>query len=68
MGPMNRRDFLRGSLGAATMAAVLPQRSSRAASDKVIFGVMGLGGRGSQLARMSTWKSRWPTTSGRAGR
>jgi len=52
MGPVNRREFLRGSLGAATMAAMLPQRQSRAANDKVIIGVMGLGGRGTQLARM----------------
>jgi predicted dehydrogenase len=52
MGPVNRRDFLRGSLGAATVAAILPQRPSRAASDKVIIGVMGLGGRGTALARM----------------
>jgi len=52
MGPVNRREFLRGSLGAATVAAVLPQRPSQAASDKVIIGVMGLGGRGTALARM----------------
>jgi len=52
MASVNRRDFLRGSLGAATMAAMLPQRPSRAASDKVIIGVMGLGGRGTQLAKM----------------
>jgi predicted dehydrogenase len=52
MGRVNRREFLRGSLGAATVAAVLPQRPGRAASDKVIIGVMGLGGRGSALARM----------------
>lgn len=52
MASVNRREFLRGSLGAATMAAVLPQRAGRAAGDKVILGVMGLGGRGTQLARM----------------
>jgi predicted dehydrogenase len=32
--------------------AVLPQRPSRAANDKIIIGVMGLGGRGRQLAQM----------------
>jgi len=52
MGLVNRRDFLRGSLGAATVAAVLPQRPSHAASEKVIIGVMGLGGRGTALAKM----------------
>ena len=52
MGPVNRREFLRGSLGAATVAAVLPQQSSRAAGDKVIIGVMGLGGRGTALTKM----------------
>ena len=53
MASVNRREFLRGSLGAATLtAAMLPQRPSRAANDKVVIGVMGLGGRGTQLARM----------------
>jgi predicted dehydrogenase len=52
MGPVNRRAFLRGTLGAATMATMLPQRPGRAASDKVIIGVMGLGGRGTALAKM----------------
>jgi len=32
--------------------AVLPQRQSRAAADRVIIGVMGLGGRGRQVAQM----------------
>jgi hypothetical protein len=52
MGPVNRRDFLKTSLSTAAVAAVLPQRPSRAANDKVIIGVMGLGGRGRQLAQM----------------
>jgi predicted dehydrogenase len=34
------------------VAAVLPQRPSHAASEKVIIGVMGLGGRGTALAKM----------------
>jgi len=52
MERVNRREFLKGSLSAAAVAAALPQRPSRAASDKVIIGVMGLGGRGRQLAQM----------------
>jgi predicted dehydrogenase len=52
MRSVNRREFLKGSLTTAAAVAVLPQRPSRAAGDKVIVGVMGLGGRGQQLARM----------------
>jgi len=47
---VNRRDFLKGSIGAAATLAVLSQRSSFAANEKVIVGVMGLGGRGTYLA------------------
>jgi predicted dehydrogenase len=39
------------------MATMLPQQPSRAASDKVIIGVMGLGGRGTQLAKMFASRS-----------
>jgi len=49
MKSVNRRDFLKGSIGIAATAGVLPRRSS-AASGKVIVGVMGLGGRGTYLA------------------
>ena len=50
MNSVNRRDFLKGSIGVAATAAVLPQRPSFAANEKVIVGVMGLGGRGTYLA------------------
>jgi len=52
MESVNRRTFLKGSLSAAAMAAVLPQRASHAANDKIILGVMGVGGRGRQVAQM----------------
>jgi predicted dehydrogenase len=52
MESVNRRTFLKGSLGTAAMAAVLPQQASRAANDKIILGVMGVGGRGRQVAQM----------------
>ncbi len=52
MESVNRRTFLKGSLSAAAMAAVLPQQASHAANDKIILGVMGVGGRGRQVAQM----------------
>ncbi len=52
MASVNRRTFLKGSLGTAAMVAVLPQRDSLAANDKVVLGVMGVGGRGRQVAQM----------------
>ncbi|RPJ20842.1 MAG: gfo/Idh/MocA family oxidoreductase, partial [Planctomycetaceae bacterium] len=57
MGPVNRREFLRNSLGAATMAAMLPQRHTRAANEKVVIGLMGCGGRGTQVAMMFAGRS-----------
>lgn len=58
MGFLNRRQFLRDSIGAAATFTALsrgtPQsgnpRKSFAANEKVIIGVMGLGGRGTFLA------------------
>jgi predicted dehydrogenase len=52
MSTVHRRDFLKGTLAAVAATAVLPPRPSRAANDRVIIGVMGLGGRGRQLAQM----------------
>jgi len=52
MRTVNRRDFMRNSIGTAALLALLPARSGRAAGDKVVVGVMGLGGRGRQLAQM----------------
>jgi len=50
MKSINRRDFLKGSIGAATVTA-LSRRKIIGANDKVIFGIMGVGGRGVQLIR-----------------
>jgi predicted dehydrogenase len=47
---INRRDFLKGSIGASAMITLLNHKKSVAASDKVIIGVMGIGGRGTFLA------------------
>jgi predicted dehydrogenase len=46
---INRREFVEGSLGAATTFAAF-RRGKAAPSDKVIIGVMGTGGRGTYLA------------------
>ncbi len=47
---LNRREFVKSTLGAAAALTVLPVRKSIAANEKVIIGVMGLGGRGTFLA------------------
>jgi len=47
---VNRREFMKRSVGAAAALTVLPHGAIRAANDKVIIGVMGLGGRGTYLA------------------
>ncbi len=41
---------MKGSLGMMVASTVLPKRTSFAANEKVIIGVMGLGGRGTYLA------------------
>jgi predicted dehydrogenase len=46
----NRREFIKGSLGTAAALTVLSNSRSYAANEKVIIGVMGLGGRGTYLA------------------
>ena len=46
----NRREFIKSSVGAAATLTMLSKRKSFAANDKVILGVMGLGGRGTYLA------------------
>jgi predicted dehydrogenase len=43
---------LKSSLGTAAVAAMLPPRQSRAANEKVAIGLMGCGGRGTQVAQM----------------
>ena len=50
MRSLNRRDFMKSSLGTAATLTVLSRRKTYAANDKVIVGVMGLGGRGTYLA------------------
>ncbi|MHC4677727.1 MAG: Gfo/Idh/MocA family protein [Planctomycetota bacterium] len=49
MKTMNRRGFLKGSIGAATTFTVLSQGASGAAANKVVLGIMGVGGRGRAL-------------------
>ncbi len=50
MTALNRRDFMRTSVGAAAAFAALPQKPSPGANDTIRIGVMGLGGRGTYLA------------------
>ncbi|MHC4228971.1 MAG: Gfo/Idh/MocA family protein [Planctomycetota bacterium] len=49
MESMNRRRFLKDSVGATAALAALSQRRSSAAGNKVILGIMGVGGRGRAL-------------------
>ncbi len=49
MKPMDRRQFLKGSLGAATAFAVVSPKRGWGEEDKVVLGVMGVGGRGRAL-------------------
>jgi len=48
MRVFNRRDFLKGSIGAAAVTA-LNRKKTIGANDKIILGVMGVGGRGRGL-------------------
>ncbi len=50
MKSFNRRVFLKSSIGAAAVTA-LSQKRTVGANDKVIIGIMGVGGRGVQLIR-----------------
>jgi len=50
MKSLNRREFMKGTVGAAAAFAVLSQPRAYAANEKVVIGVMGLGGRGTYLA------------------
>ncbi len=49
MKSINRREFLKGSVGAATTFTVLSQNKSLGAANKVVLGIMGVGGRGRAL-------------------
>ncbi len=51
MTKLNRRSFMKGSVGAAaTLGSLAPARSS-GLKEKIVVGVMGLGGRGTYLAQ-----------------
>ena len=50
MKSLNRREFMKGAAGAAAAFTVLPRHRAYGANNKVIMGVMGLGGRGTYLA------------------
>jgi len=50
MKSLNRREFVKSSLGILAASTVFPKRRSIAANEKIIIGVMGLGGRGTYLA------------------
>jgi len=41
---------MKGTVGAAATFTMLQQRKVRGANDKIVIGVMGLGGRGTYLA------------------
>jgi predicted dehydrogenase len=49
MESMNRRGFLKSSVGAATAFTFLPAGRASAAANKVVLGIMGVGGRGRAL-------------------
>ena len=49
MKSLNRRDFIKGSIGAATTFTVLSRSKSMAANNKIVLGIMGVGGRGRAL-------------------
>ncbi len=52
MKPLNRRQFVKQSVGAAATYAVLNTSRSAPASEKVVIGLMGCGGRGTALLGM----------------
>ena len=49
MSTLERRNFLKGSLGAAATLAVLSGGKASAAAEKIVVGIMGVGGRGKAL-------------------
>ncbi|MCK4291680.1 MAG: Gfo/Idh/MocA family oxidoreductase [Planctomycetes bacterium] len=49
MGSINRRDFLKSSIGAAATFTILPDGRSLAAGNKIVLGIIGVGGRGRAL-------------------
>ncbi|MHC4369133.1 MAG: Gfo/Idh/MocA family protein [Planctomycetota bacterium] len=57
MRSLNRREFMRGTVGAAAALAGVSQCKVRGANDKIVIGVMGLGGRGTYLAESFALRS-----------
>jgi len=49
MPTLNRRQFLRQSMGAATAMTVLSGASVLGANERIVVGLMGVGGRGTSL-------------------
>ncbi|MCP4613388.1 MAG: Gfo/Idh/MocA family oxidoreductase [Planctomycetes bacterium] len=49
MKSLNRRDFMKDSIGAAASFTILSQATGMAANNKVVLGIMGVGGRGRAL-------------------
>ncbi len=50
MKSLNRREFMKGSIASAATFTVFSQGKAYGANERVIMGVMGLGGRGTYLA------------------
>ena len=50
MQSLNRREFMKHTVGTAATVAALSRGKVRGANDKIVIGVMGLGGRGTYLA------------------
>ena len=50
MKTVDRRKFMQGSLGSAASLAAVSRSPIRGANDRVVIGIMGLGGRGTSLA------------------
>ena len=49
MNGIKRRDFLKGTVAGAAAASTLGARRRAAASDRLVVGIMGVGGRGTRL-------------------
>jgi len=50
MKAVNRREFVKGSIGVVATLTAVPGKKVFGANEKVVIGVMGLGGRGTYLA------------------
>jgi predicted dehydrogenase len=51
MNPITRRTFVKASVAVSTTLGILPTAKAASASERIMIGVMGLGGRGSYLAQ-----------------